>query len=76
MAKARKTPQSKPQRTRGFSRYKRSETARLLKGVADAGHTVRGIEVDPVTGVLRVLVGKPDSAAGGNELDQWMTNKK
>ena len=70
-------PQKLPKRRiRGVSRYKRSETARLLKGVVDAGHTVRGLEIDPATGVLRVLVGKPDSAAGGNELDQWMTNKK
>jgi hypothetical protein len=45
---------------RGFSRYKRSETSRLVKGVMDAGLPVRGIEVDPVTGALRVLVGKPD----------------
>jgi hypothetical protein len=55
-------PHSQPskQRTRGLSRYKRSETARLLKGALDAGLTVRGFEVDPATGVLRVLVGKPD----------------
>jgi hypothetical protein len=47
---------------RGFSRYKRSETSRLVKGVMDAGLPVRGIEVDPVTGALRVLVGKPDES--------------
>jgi hypothetical protein len=54
------TPTQPPkQRTRGLSRYKRSETRRLLKGAADAGLTVRGLEVDAVTGDLRVLVGKP-----------------
>jgi len=59
--KSRNSPQPpKRQPTRGFSRYKRSETARLLKGVADAGHTARGREVDPVTGALRILFGKPD----------------
>ena len=64
MAKSRTSPQPK-QRARSFSRYKRSETARLLKGVADAGHTVRGVEVDPDTGVLRVLVepGKGEGSA-------------
>src|SRR5215472_9311688 len=51
------TPTRK-QRTRGFSRYRRSETSRLLKGAADAGLTVRSFEVDPVTGALRVFVGK------------------
>jgi hypothetical protein len=55
------TPQKPPQqRLRSASRYKRSETKRLLKGALDAGLPVRGFEVDPVTGVLRVLVGKPD----------------
>jgi len=64
MAKSRNSPQpSKPQPTRGSSRYKRSETFRLVKGAQDAGLTVRGLEVDPVTGVLRVLVGNPDETA-------------
>ena len=34
-----------------------------MKGAQDAGLTVRGLEVDPVTGVLRVLVGNPDETA-------------
>jgi hypothetical protein len=54
------SPHQPPKRTRGASRYRRSETARLVKGALDAGLPVRGIEVDPVTGALRVLVGKPD----------------
>ena len=60
MPKFKKSPQpSRRPPTRGFSRYKRSETSRLLKGAMDAGLTVRGLEVDPVTGALRVLVGGP-----------------
>jgi hypothetical protein len=56
-----KTPaKSLKRRGRSFSRYKRSETSRLLRGAADAGYKVRGIEVDPNTGVLRVLIGEPD----------------
>jgi hypothetical protein len=57
MAKSQSHP-LKP-RARGASRYKRSETSRLLKGAIDAGLTVRGLEVDSVTGALRVLV-EPD----------------
>ena len=58
-------PQSPPQplkarRPRGLTRHKRRETARLVRSVLDAGLSVRGVEVDPVTGALRVLVGKPD----------------
>ena len=55
MAKSRPTPPPE-QRTRGLSRFKRTETARLLKGALDAGLSVRGIEIDPGTGALRVLV--------------------
>jgi hypothetical protein len=62
LAKSPKLPTTpKRQPTRGFSRYKRSETFRLVKGAMDAGLTVRGLEVDPVTGALRVLVGNPSN---------------
>jgi hypothetical protein len=74
MARAKpQNPTLRPtQRTRGFSRYKRSETSRLVRGVLDAGLSVRGVEVDPVTGALRVLVepGKPS-----NDLDNWLKQK-
>jgi hypothetical protein len=46
----------------------------LLRSAIDAGLTVRGIEVDPVTGALRVLVGKPDEAAT-TALDQWQAGR-
>jgi hypothetical protein len=51
-----KTPQPPKRRPRGLSRYKRSETVRLVKGAMDAGLMVRGIEADPVTGRITVLV--------------------
>jgi hypothetical protein len=56
---AQKPPQPLKRRPRGLSRYRRSETARLVKGALDAGVPVRGLEVDPVSGALRVLFGKP-----------------
>ena len=52
-----KPPKRRP---RGLSRYRRSETSRLIKGAMDAGVPVRGLEVDPVTGKLQLLFGKPD----------------
>jgi hypothetical protein len=73
MVKSRNPTQPRKPPTRGFSRYKRSETARLVKGVIDAGLPVRGIEVDPDTGKLRVLVGRPDES--GNDLDSWLRKK-
>jgi hypothetical protein len=60
------TKRRKP-RTRGLSRFKRSETARLLKGALDAGLPVRGLEADPVTGKYTVLVGAPTSATAEDE---------
>jgi hypothetical protein len=56
------SPQQPKRRPRPISRFKRSEATRLLQGVLDAGVPVRGVEVDHVTGDLRVLVGKPDEA--------------
>ena len=61
-------PSRKPQRT--WVRFKRRETARLLRSALDAGLTVRGVELDP-TGTLRVLVGeqgKPDDVNLDREL--------
>jgi hypothetical protein len=46
-----------------------------VKGALDAGLTVRGLEVDPVTGALRVLTGsgkdKPDDA----DVEQWLSKQ-
>jgi len=72
MAKSRNPAQPIKQRTRGASRYKRSETSRLLKGAADAGLTVRSFEVDPITGALRVFVGKGGDP-GDADVEQWLS---
>ena len=61
-------PQPAKQRTRGPSRYRRSETSRLVKGAMDAGLSVRGIEVDAITGDLRVLVGNSDAPAPSKDV--------
>jgi hypothetical protein len=65
MAKSRNSPQPLKPRTRGLSRYKSSETKRLLQGTIAAGLTVRGIEVDPITGALRHLVRAQRRRTGG-----------
>jgi hypothetical protein len=74
MAKSHNPSQPSKQRGRGASRYKRSETARLLKAATDAGLTVRGIEADPVTGALRILVGKGgEGEPGDTDVEQWLS---
>jgi hypothetical protein len=51
-------------------RTRRPSTTRLLKSAIAVGLTVRGIELDPVTGTLRVLVGDPgEGTPGGANLD-------
>jgi hypothetical protein len=42
-----------------MSRFKTTETARLIRAAVEAGLTVRGIEVDVVGGTLRVLAESP-----------------
>ena len=70
-----RTPHQPPKpRIRGPSRYKSGETKRLLKGALDAGLQVAGLEVDPVTGALRVLVGKSDEP--GSSLPKDAGNAK
>ena len=66
-----KPPQPPKRRPRELTRHRRRETARLLQGTLDARLTVRVIEVDPVTGALRVLVGKPgEPSDSGNSWDE------
>ena len=70
-----KSPQPLKPRPRGPSRYRRRETARLVRGVLDAGLSVRGVEVDPLTGALRVLAGRPDEPGKDAEPDveKWLS---
>jgi hypothetical protein len=67
---AQNPPQPRKRRPRGLTRHRRRETARLLRSALDAGLTVRGLEVDPVSGALRVLISKPDEPS--NDLDNWL----
>jgi hypothetical protein len=60
--KPRKLTQLLRQPTRGASRFKRSEAKRLLQSAVDVGLNVCGLEIDPNTGALRVLVDPPAAA--------------
>jgi hypothetical protein len=81
MTKSQDSPQGPKQpstpRTPRFGRYRRSETARLLRGAADAGRSVRGLEVDPTTGALRILFDNPGAPPElrDSDFDRWMTKK-
>ena len=70
----RHTPKPKQRRTRGLSKFRKTEISRAAQGMLDAGLTLRGVEVDPVTGKFRVLVG--DAKGEDNELDTWLKGRK
>jgi hypothetical protein len=74
LPKPRVAPPKKP-RIRSASRFKRSETSRIIKGVVDAGFTPSGIEADHASGTIRVLFGKPDEPEQNNALDDWQRKK-
>jgi hypothetical protein len=58
-------PQSSPQPPK--QRRRRPSPTRLLKSAVAAGLSIRGIELDPITGKYTVLVGEPAPAKTGAE---------
>jgi hypothetical protein len=63
-----------PRRTRGLSKFKRTDLTKAAKATLAAGLPVRGIDVDPATGKITVLVGQTAEATG-NDLDNWLRKK-
>jgi hypothetical protein len=60
---------NKPKRhTRGLSKFKRTD---LTKAALAAGLPVRGIDIDPVTGRIRVLIGDPASETKRADANPW-----
>ena len=52
-------PKPQTRRTRGPSKFKRTDLTKTAKATLAAGLSVRGIEVDPVTGRITIQVGPP-----------------
>jgi hypothetical protein len=69
-----KLPQTR--RGRGPSKVKQTEMTKAVKATLAAGLPVRGIDVDPATGKITVMVGEPVEAkrATGNPWDEVLTN--
>ena len=59
-------------RSRGLSKFKRTDLTKAAKAAIAAGLPVRSVEVDPASGKITVLIGEP---ATGNELDAWLGKK-
>jgi hypothetical protein len=52
-----------PRRPRSATLYKRSDVARAIHGVEDAGKAIERIEIDPATGKI-TIVPKPGEPSG------------
>jgi hypothetical protein len=72
----RKLDKPKPQtrRTRGLSKFKRTDLTKAARAALAAGLPVRGIDIDPVTGRIRVLIGEPGETTNGNSWDEVLPN--
>ena len=55
-------------RTRGLSKFKRTDLTSAAEATIAAGLSVRGVEVDPVSGKIRVLVGDAAKAKATNSI--------
>jgi len=60
--------------SRGPSKFRKTETTRLLRAARAAGLIIRRFECDPATGKIVVFPGEPETKgeSGGNDLDQWL----
>jgi hypothetical protein len=52
-----------PKKHRGPNRFTRTETVRLLRSAQAAGLPVERVEIDPHTGRISVIVGRPENTA-------------
>ena len=55
-------PQEKPHRTRGPSKFRKTEATRLVRAALDAGLSINRVECDPA-GKLSVIAGKAPSTS-------------
>jgi hypothetical protein len=67
-------PKPRLRQGRGLTKIKRTEITRAALGVLAAGLTLSGVEIDPISGKFRVLVGEPAPTAV-NDVDDWLRKK-
>jgi hypothetical protein len=59
--------------TRSASTFRQQDVTKALKAAAAAGLHVAGYKVDPQTGKIEVVTGKPEAQDSGQPLDTWMS---
>ena len=59
---------------RSVNRFNQREVARALKAARLAGENVDRVEIDPASGKISVVLGKPAEASGNNSWDEVLTD--
>jgi hypothetical protein len=67
MSKRRRTPRTP-------NRFRERELARAVRAAKVAGG--ERVEVDPHTGKISVIVGKPGADGADNEVENWLSKQK
>ena len=58
--------------SRAPSHFRQTDVIRVLKAATAAGLHVAGFKVDPQTGKIEVVIGKPEAQDFRQPLDTWM----
>ena len=56
---------------RGPNRFRKAELVRAAKAAEAAGLAVQRVEMDPATGKISVVVGKPALAEADEAANEW-----
>ena len=59
---------------RGPSKFKKSDLTRATKAVLAAGVDIAGIEIEPVTGKIKIMTSGSSDAEKTNDLDKWIAD--